>query len=98
MPPYKLKMCRNWESSGRCNFGAKCNFAHGASELSHGARELLCHSWVAEGRCTYGDDCRFQHQGYNKQQDMRCAMHAVDEGSRIELVALSTQACISIAD
>ena len=30
---YKTEMCKNWQSHGYCNYGKKCKFAHGGTEL-----------------------------------------------------------------
>ncbi|KAJ7554206.1 hypothetical protein O6H91_06G130900 [Diphasiastrum complanatum] len=32
-PNLKTKICRRWETTGQCNFGENCHFAHGVSEL-----------------------------------------------------------------
>jgi len=32
-PSYKTFICKNWETTGECSHGSKCNFAHGAGEL-----------------------------------------------------------------
>ena len=32
LPQYKTRLCRNHEA-GCCAYGARCNFAHGSSEL-----------------------------------------------------------------
>lgn len=28
-PKFKTEMCKNWDLLGRCNYGKKCQFAHG---------------------------------------------------------------------
>ena len=30
---YKTRMCKNWEQTGDCMYGSRCNFAHGEEEL-----------------------------------------------------------------
>ncbi|XP_031475574.1 uncharacterized protein LOC116247539 [Nymphaea colorata] len=30
---YKTEMCRSWEETGACRYGARCQFAHGKQEL-----------------------------------------------------------------
>eukprot|EP00961_Rhodomonas_salina_P117834 1585985-Rhodomonas_salina.1 len=32
-PFFKTRMCKNWEQTGACPFGERCNFAHGHDEL-----------------------------------------------------------------
>ncbi|XP_024533689.1 uncharacterized protein LOC9637441 [Selaginella moellendorffii] len=46
-PNWKTRICNQWESSGRCSFGGKCHFAHGAggklfSFLAFVAKFFLC--------------------------------------------------------
>ena len=37
---YKTRACRNWEESGWCSYGRKCQFAHGAEELQYWTQQL----------------------------------------------------------
>jgi butyrate response factor 1 len=30
---YKTEMCRNWMEHGSCEYGPKCNYAHGKRDL-----------------------------------------------------------------
>lgn len=30
---YKTELCKNFVSTGKCNYGKKCRFAHGKDEL-----------------------------------------------------------------
>jgi hypothetical protein len=30
---YKTSICRHWATSGTCQIGARCHFAHGKEEL-----------------------------------------------------------------
>jgi hypothetical protein len=30
---YKTRMCKNWEQTGTCQYGSRCNFAHGEQDL-----------------------------------------------------------------
>ncbi|KTW30054.1 uncharacterized protein T551_01998 [Pneumocystis jirovecii RU7] len=63
---YKTELCKNWEESGECRYGLKCQFAHGHSEL----RTLLrhpkyktspCKTFMESGSCPYGQRCCFSH-------------------------------------
>ncbi|KAG5518492.1 hypothetical protein PMAC_002888 [Pneumocystis sp. 'macacae'] len=63
---YKTELCKNWEESGECRYGLKCQFAHGRSEL----RSLLrhpkyktspCKTFMENGSCPYGQRCCFSH-------------------------------------
>jgi len=63
---YKTELCRSFEETGNCRYGAKCQFAHGKAEL----RQLLrhpkyktevCKTFHTIGTCPYGNRCRFIH-------------------------------------
>jgi hypothetical protein len=30
---YKTELCKNFEETGKCNYGNKCEFAHGKKDL-----------------------------------------------------------------
>ena len=47
---YKTRICLNWHKTGHCQYGARCNFAHGHMELRVGmekVRERPCVRAVA---------------------------------------------------
>ncbi|XP_028920637.1 mRNA decay activator protein ZFP36 [Ornithorhynchus anatinus] len=63
---YKTELCRTFEESGRCKYGVKCQFAHGAAELRQLSRHPkykteLCHKFYLHGQCPYGARCHFIH-------------------------------------
>ncbi|XP_069854930.1 mRNA decay activator protein ZFP36-like [Dipodomys merriami] len=63
---YKTELCRTFSESGRCRYGAKCQFAHGLGELRQANRHPkykteLCHKFYFQGRCPYGSRCHFIH-------------------------------------
>jgi tristetraprolin len=69
---YKTELCRTFSESGRCRYGAKCQFAHGLSELRQANRHPkykteLCHKFYLQGRCPYGSRCHFIH---NPNEDL----------------------------
>ena len=60
----KTELCRNWES-GTCEYGDKCNFAHGLHELrdklvTKSVREK-CENYFKHGYCISGSKCLFSH-------------------------------------
>ena len=65
-PKYKTEMCRNW-AAGYCEFGGKCAFAHGNSELRSRVllaskyKTKLCKQFFSLGYCFYGPRCQFKH-------------------------------------
>lgn len=63
---YKTELCRSFEETGSCRYGAKCQFAHGKSELRPILRHPkykteICKTFFSSGSCPYGKRCRFIH-------------------------------------
>lgn len=64
---YKTELCRNWEE-GHCEYGDKCTFAHGSTELrpkthlSAAYKTKNCKQFFDLGFCCYGPRCQFRHQ------------------------------------
>ncbi|KAG8448898.1 hypothetical protein GDO86_015828 [Hymenochirus boettgeri] len=65
-PRYKTELCRTFSETGTCKYGAKCQFAHGKTELREPNRHPkykteLCHKFYFYGDCPYGSRCNFIH-------------------------------------
>uniref|UniRef100_A0A8C8DNC8 mRNA decay activator protein ZFP36 n=1 Tax=Oryzias sinensis TaxID=183150 RepID=A0A8C8DNC8_9TELE len=63
---YKTELCRTYEESGSCKYGAKCQFAHGLEELRGLSRHPKyktepCRTFHTIGFCPYGARCHFIH-------------------------------------
>lgn len=63
---YKTELCRTFEESGTCKYGAKCQFAHGLDELRGLSRHPKyktepCRTFHTIGFCPYGARCHFIH-------------------------------------
>lgn len=63
---YKTELCRSFEETGSCRYGAKCQFAHGKAELRPVMRHPkykteVCKTFHTIGTCPYGKRCRFIH-------------------------------------
>ncbi|XP_069029212.1 mRNA decay activator protein ZFP36L1 [Embiotoca jacksoni] len=63
---YKTELCRTYEESGVCKYGAKCQFAHGLDELRGLSRHPKyktepCRTFHTVGFCPYGARCHFIH-------------------------------------
>ncbi|XP_061453198.1 mRNA decay activator protein ZFP36-like [Rhineura floridana] len=63
---YKTELCRTFSETGKCKYGAKCQFAHGTTELRTVSRHPkykteLCHKFYIHGECPYGSRCHFVH-------------------------------------
>ncbi|XP_062996631.1 mRNA decay activator protein ZFP36L2-like [Elgaria multicarinata webbii] len=63
---YKTELCRTFEESGTCKYGAKCQYAHGTGELRALNRHPKyktepCRTFHTSGICPYGARCHFVH-------------------------------------
>ncbi|EAS04358.1 zinc finger C-x8-C-x5-C-x3-H type protein (macronuclear) [Tetrahymena thermophila SB210] len=66
---FKTEMCKNWMEFGKCNYGKKCQFAHGKNELVDKStvnkrqyKSKLCNSFHTQKFCPYGNRCMFIHE------------------------------------
>ncbi|CAO1616051.1 unnamed protein product [Sympodiomycopsis kandeliae] len=64
---YKTELCRGHEEKGFCDYGAKCQYAHGAHELRSITRHpkwktVLCRTYWRYGSCPYAKRCCFIHE------------------------------------
>ncbi|KAM4590571.1 mRNA decay activator protein ZFP36L1 [Fundulus diaphanus] len=69
---YKTELCRTFEESGTCKYGAKCQFAHGLDELRGLSRHPKyktepCRTFHTIGFCPYGARCHFIHNADEMQ-------------------------------
>ncbi|XP_067275423.1 mRNA decay activator protein ZFP36L1-like [Pseudorasbora parva] len=69
---YKTELCRTFEESGTCKYGAKCQFAHGMDELRGLNRHPKyktepCRTFHTIGFCPYGARCHFIHNADEQQ-------------------------------
>ncbi|XP_020514403.2 mRNA decay activator protein ZFP36L1-like [Labrus bergylta] len=67
---YKTELCRTFEESGTCKYGAKCQFAHGMDEMRGLSRHPKyktepCRTFHTIGFCPYGARCHFIHENEN---------------------------------
>uniref|UniRef100_A0A914W6B7 C3H1-type domain-containing protein n=1 Tax=Plectus sambesii TaxID=2011161 RepID=A0A914W6B7_9BILA len=68
---FKTVLCESWKESRRCNYGDRCQFAHGAEELRQPQqsaaqrhpkyRTQMCNKFAMFGCCPYGARCHFLH-------------------------------------
>ena len=63
---YKTELCKKFQSTGYCPYGAKCRFAHRKEELitriqGPNYKKEKCKSFYEKGFCNYGQRCKFQH-------------------------------------
>lgn len=60
----KTELCRNWEN-GKCEYGEKCYFAHGAHEIREKQAPKVvkekCENFFKQGYCISGSKCIFSH-------------------------------------
>jgi butyrate response factor 1 len=62
----KTELCNNWEQTGACPYGVRCQFAHGIAELRPVIRHPrykteICRIMLAGVLCPYGHRCHFRH-------------------------------------
>lgn len=67
---YKTEICKDYNLTGKCNFGKSCAFAHGREELrkiNNGPnyKEFACWNFN-NGYCSYGTRCMFYHFKNNR--------------------------------
>lgn len=78
---YKTEMCRNWQSTGQCEFEDECAYAHGLHELNQKTtlsqphknyKTKMCKKWhsYTPGYCSYGEKCQFIHDEYEVKPNM----------------------------
>jgi len=70
-PQFKTVICHNYQASGHCEFGQRCEFAHGQLELRTLAQNYLqlnpqyktvmCTHFTEKGLCPQGQNCQFSH-------------------------------------
>jgi len=72
-PQYKTTLCKNYQDHGKCDFGARCQFAHGQLELRTLAQNYIhlnpayktkmCPYFMEGGasRCPVGVNCQDSH-------------------------------------
>ena len=72
---YKTEMCKNWQTTGHCEFESSCSFAHGMDELKaktdipKNYKTKLCKRFHKQMYCPYGARCQFLHGELQQQSD-----------------------------
>lgn len=86
---HKTELCKNFSELGRCPYGNRCRFAHGAHELINGKpRKVLCfqkrkcNGFWKNGYCSYGIRCQFGHYelDWETQASLQGLKSVVGEG------------------
>lgn len=63
---YKIKECSNYKKNGKCNYGDRCNYAHGKEDL----REFK--NYCIGGLKCFRKDCKFDHpKGWNYKDNIK---------------------------
>ncbi|XP_057695669.1 mRNA decay activator protein ZFP36L1-like [Corythoichthys intestinalis] len=84
---YKTELCRAFRESGVCEYGAKCQFAHGPDELRGLSRHPKyktepCRTFHAAGFCPYGARCHFIHNAEEARAVLRHSLSFAGFDSR----------------
>ncbi|KAL4460911.1 hypothetical protein ABPG74_016383 [Tetrahymena malaccensis] len=66
---YKTELCRNFQIHGSCNYGKKCQYAHGRHELQQKPERKTnqyyktrpCKEFFNSLTCPYGQRCKYNH-------------------------------------
>ncbi|EAS01338.1 zinc finger protein CTH1 (macronuclear) [Tetrahymena thermophila SB210] len=66
---YKTELCRNYQIHGTCNYGKKCQYAHGRHELQQKPERKTnqyyktrpCKEFFNTLTCPYGQRCKYNH-------------------------------------
>lgn len=72
----KSSLCRNFMEFGNCQYGSKCQFAHGTHELRCNTenqmsyKTRICYAFDKKTYCTYGKRCNFIHQQSEEQSSI----------------------------
>jgi len=59
-------LCRNWQTSGACHFGASCRFAHlgpdgKPTHTPPSSQNTPCRNFQTTGTCRFGASCHYAH-------------------------------------
>ena len=73
---YKTELCKNFFETGMCEYGNRCQFAHGKIEQAQVVRgghntkfrTKDCTSFFYKKLCMYGIRCTFRHEHSSFQQ------------------------------
>lgn len=82
-PRYKTEICSSYSDTGFCQYGNKCRFAHGKSELFGKSvdhpkfRKSDCLTFHSDGYCKYGQRCHFKHNQYLKVERLHRSYYSL---------------------
>ncbi|KAI1727133.1 zinc finger c-x8-C-x5-C-x3-H type (and similar) domain-containing protein [Ditylenchus destructor] len=87
---YKTELCRSWVDTGRCNYGERCQYAHGDTEKRPIPRHPkykteACQSYHKTGYCPYGPRCHFIHNEDPAQIQQQQLLHAQNSANSTPL-------------
>ncbi|MCP9264422.1 hypothetical protein DINM_022510 [Dirofilaria immitis] len=83
---YKTELCRTWMDCGRCNYGDKCQYAHGEEERRPVSRHPkykteFCQPFHQVGYCPYGPRCNFIHNEEQPQSSLQTRRNQISNGN-----------------
>ena len=82
----KKEICKYWES-GKCDFGDKCLYAHGASQIGEKqgvkAQQERCENYYKFGYCFSGIKCQFSHTQKEKKIELNVNSDLVTKAAQI---------------
>lgn len=70
---YKTELCKSFSTTGKCSYGARCQYAHGQAQLRAVTRHPKYKSRRCKnfdlGSCSYGSRCCFIHSDQKKEKN-----------------------------
>jgi len=70
---YKTELCKSFSTTGKCSYGARCQYAHGQAQLRPVTRHPKYKSRRCKnfdlGSCSYGSRCCFIHSDQKKEKN-----------------------------
>lgn len=92
---YKTEICRTFEETGSCKYGAKCQFAHALDELRPAPKHPrykteVCKTFWEKGTCPYGKRCCFIHnESLSDGRSLSTSLSLVIDGANHNGLSLS---------
>ena len=82
----KKEICKYWES-GKCDYGDKCLYAHGVSQIGEKQgikiQQERCENYNKFGYCFSGSKCQFSHSQKEKKVELSNNFDLVSKPAKI---------------
>jgi hypothetical protein len=82
----KKEICKYWES-GKCDYGDKCLYAHGVSQIGEKqgvkSQQERCENYYKFGYCFNGSKCLFSHSQKEKKLELSLSSDLTSKNPQI---------------